>query len=91
MNDYSEVAAAQLDELETTAEDPLWNAIVDALDLALRFPAEAQKLSTAITTAEGAVVFRLPVVGFPPYKVFWAYRGGQPRVEAVFRRREWQA
>ena len=84
MSDYSEVAAAQLDELESTAEDDFWDAIMDACDLALNYPVEAQKRSTAVVTTSGSVVFRLPVVGFPPYKVFWSHVGGTPRVEAVF-------
>lgn len=84
MSDYSEVAAAQLDELEKVADDDFWDAIVDALELALRFPAEAQKHSSAIATVEGGVVFRLPVAGFPPYKVFWSLDDGAARIEAVF-------
>jgi hypothetical protein len=81
---YSEVAAAQLDELEATAEDAFLDATLDACDLALNFPAEAQKRSTAVVTEGGAVVFRLPVVGFPPYKVFWSQAGDSPRIEAIF-------
>lgn len=84
MNDYSQVAAAQLDELESTADDDLWNAVLDACDLALNYPAEAQKRSTAVMTDGGEVVLRLPVVGFPPYKVFWSQARARPRVEAVF-------
>jgi len=33
--------------------------------------------STAIQTAEG-VRFRLPIVGHPPYKVFWSHTGDRP-------------
>jgi hypothetical protein len=44
-------------------------------------PDQAQALSTAITTA-GGIRFRLPVVGYPPLKVFWSSDG--PRIEAVF-------
>lgn len=84
MSDYSAVAAAPLDELEKTAADPFWEAIVDALELALKYPGEAQKHSTAIATTEGEVILRLPVAGFPPYKVFWSHRDGVPRIEAVF-------
>lgn len=84
MSDYSQVAVDQLDELEKVAPDDFWEAIMDALELALRYPAEAQKASSAITTDEGDIVFRLPVAGFPPYKVFWSNRDGVPRVEAVF-------
>lgn len=83
--DYSEVAAEQLDDLEESAEDDLWDAIVDACDLALNYAGEAQRRSTAVVTDHGDVVFRLPVAGFPPYKVFWSLRAGRPRIEAVFR------
>jgi hypothetical protein len=41
----------------------------------------AQSYSAAVTTSSG-IVFRLPVAGHPPYKVFWTSAG--PRVEAVF-------
>jgi hypothetical protein len=84
VTEYSEVAAAQLDELEAAGDDAFWNATLDACDLALNFPAEAQKRSTAVVTEDGAVVFRLPVAGFPPYKVFWSHAGDGPRIEAVF-------
>lgn len=85
MSDYSEVAAAQLDKLEATADDEFWDAILDACDLALNYPAEAQKRSTAVVTKTGSIVFRLPVVGFPPYKVFWSHNNtADPRIEAVF-------
>jgi hypothetical protein len=84
VDDYSEVAAAQLDELETTADDDLWEALLDACELALRFPAKAQSLSAAVTTDDGTVVLRLTVAGFPPYKVFWSNKAPGPRVEAVF-------
>lgn len=84
MDDYSEVAAAQLDELEKTADDDPWGALLDAGELALRFPAKAQSLSAAVTTHDGRVVFRLSVAAFPPYKVFWSHQESGPRVEAVF-------
>ncbi|MFE6508132.1 hypothetical protein ACFVBP_10715 [Nocardioides sp. NPDC057764] len=83
-DDYTDVAAKQLDLLETTADDDLWNSIVDALDLVFRLPAEAQKRSGAITTDDGRIVFRLPVAGHPPYKVFWTWPDSGPLVEAVF-------
>lgn len=84
MSDYSEVAAAQRDELESTAQEGFWDAISDACDLALNFPVEAQNRSTAVVTTSVSVVFRLPVVGCPPYKVFWSQNSGAPRLEAVF-------
>lgn len=84
MNDYSQIAATQLDELESTADDELWNAVLDACALALNYPAEAQKRSTAVVTTDGEVVLRLPVAGFPLYKVLWSQSTEGPRVEAVF-------
>ena len=83
-DDYSEVAAHQLDELQKSADDDFWDAILDACDLALNHPGEAQKHSTAVARADGGVVFRLAVTGHPPYKVFWSLDAGDPRVEAVF-------
>ncbi len=79
--DYSAVADAQLDALERNADPRLYEAILDACELVFQHPARAQALSTAITTAEG-IRFRLPVLGHPPYKVFWS--AGGPRIEAVF-------
>lgn len=78
---YSAVADAQLDALEAGDDAELYNAILDACELIFRLPAKAQSLSSAVTTAHG-IVLRLPVVGHPPYKVFWTADG--PRIEAVF-------
>lgn len=79
--DYSEVADKQLDALEAGPDVELYNAVLDACELIFRMPAQAQALSTAITTTEG-IRLRLSVVGHPPYKVFWSSDG--PRIEAVF-------
>lgn len=79
--DYSAVADAQLDELEGGPDIALYNAILDTIELIFRLPAQAQALSTAITTTDG-IRMRLPVIGHPPYKVFWSTEG--PRIEAVF-------
>lgn len=79
--DCSEVADAQLDELERGPDVELYNSILDTIDLIFRLPGEAQSLSAAITTSEG-IRMRLPVIGHPPYKVFWSTEG--PRIEAVF-------
>ena len=78
---YSEVADHQLDVLEKAPDPALYNAVLDACELIFRFPAKAQSLSTAITTAEG-IRLRYPVPGHWPYKVFWDSEG--PRVEAIF-------
>lgn len=79
--DYSAVADDQLDELERGPDIALYNAILDTIELIFRLPAQAQALSTAITTTDG-IRMRLPVIGHPPYKVFWSTEG--PRIEAVF-------
>lgn len=79
--DYSAVADAQLNELERGPDIELYNAILDTIEIIFRLPAQAQALSTAITTTDG-IRMRLPVIGYPPYKVFWSTEG--PRIEAVF-------
>lgn len=78
---YSEIADAQLDTLERGPDAELYNSVLDTIELIFRLPGEAQSLSTAITTSEG-IRMRLPVIGHPPYKVFWSTDG--PRIEAVF-------
>ena len=78
---YSEIADQQLDELEAGTDADLYNAVLQTCQFVFDESAKAQRYSAAITTLEG-VRFRLPVVGFPPYKVFWSSDG--PRIEAVF-------
>ncbi len=80
-SEYSEVADAQLDELEVGPDADLYNAVLDACELIFRLTGNAQSLSTAFTTDAG-ILMRLPVAGHPPYKVFWSTTG--PRIEAVF-------
>lgn len=79
--DYSEVADSQLDELEQGPDVDLYNAVLDTIELIFQLPGQAYALSTAITTNEG-IRLRLPVIGHPPYKVFWSTEG--PRIEAIF-------
>ncbi|CAN5876649.1 hypothetical protein BH09ACT7_BH09ACT7_54430 [soil metagenome] len=80
--DYSEVADTQLDKLGSDDADvDLYNSVLDTIDFIFRLPGQAQSLSTAITTPAG-IRMRLPVIGHPPYKVFWSTEG--PRIEAVF-------
>ncbi|MEX7469074.1 hypothetical protein AB4Z39_05105 [Mycobacterium adipatum] len=79
--DYSQVASDQLDALEQCPDPGLYSAVLDTIDLIFRVPGQAQALSTAITTADG-IRMRLPVIGHPPFKVFWSTDG--PRIEAVF-------
>lgn len=78
--DYSAVADEQLDAIEAGPDVELYNATLAACDLILSDPARARSLSTAITTNEG-ILRRLPVVGYPPYKVFWSFE--RSRIEAV--------
>ena len=80
---YSRVADEQLDALEDASDADLYNAVLDACHLVFEKPAQAQALSTVITTGQGLILV-LPVAGHPPYKVFWSSDG--PRVEAVFPR-----
>ena len=78
--DYSQVADDQLDALEAGPNADLYNSMLAACELIFSDPDRARALSTAITTREG-IRLRLPVVGHPPYKVFWSF--DRPRVEAV--------
>jgi hypothetical protein len=78
---YSGVANEQLDELEAGPDPDLYNAVLDACELIFRLPAQAQSMSSAITTNEG-IRLRMPGYGHPVYKVFWSSEG--PRIEAVF-------
>lgn len=79
--DYSQVADDQLDALEKSPDTDLYNAVLDTIELIFQFPGQAQALSTAITTTDG-MRMRLPVIGHPPFKVFWSTDG--PRIEAIF-------
>lgn len=79
--DYSEIADAQLDALEHGPDPDLYDGILDTIEFIFRLPGQAQSLSTAITTPDG-IRMRLPVIGHPPYKVFWRTDG--PRIEAIF-------
>lgn len=79
--DYSEIADTQLDILESGSDVGLYDSVLDTIDFIFRLPGQAQSLSTAIITPAG-IRMRLPVIGHPPYKVFWSTEG--PRIEAVF-------
>ncbi len=80
LDDYSAVAEEQLDTLEVMDPDT-YNDVLTVCELIFDNPARAQSLSTAVQTRDG-IVFRLPVPGHAPLKVFWT--PGGPRVEAVF-------
>ncbi len=77
----SRVAQQQLHALESGDDVDLFNAVVDVCELILKYPAQAQRMSAAFTTQDG-IVLRMPVVGHPPFKVFWTSK--EPRIEAVF-------
>lgn len=70
--DYSQVADAQLDDLEQGPDANLYNAVLEAIELIFSAPGQAQTLSTAITTVDG-IRMRLPVTGPPRTK-----SSGQP-------------
>ncbi len=78
---YSEVADAQLDELEAGPDADLYNSVLDACDLVLNHPGQAQMHSSAIITGDGSTILVLPVVGGAA-RVYWS-SGPPPRVEAV--------
>lgn len=78
---YTRVATEQLDALEQGPDMDLYNAILEACELIFEQPSRAQRFSSAVQTKEG-VLLRLPVMGHPPYKVFWAVDG--PVIRAVF-------
>lgn len=78
---YSEIAEQQLDLLEKGADMNLYNAVLQGVDLIFDHPREARLRSTAVSSNDG-VVYRLPVVGHRPYKIFWTSEG--PSIEAVF-------
>ena len=78
---YSEVADEQLDELEAGSDVEMYNAILINCDLIFREPGQAQANSTSLITNQG-IRFRLPVPGYPPYKIFWSSDG--PTIEAIF-------
>jgi hypothetical protein len=77
----SEVANAQLDEIEHGDVPDLYDALLDVCEFVHAHPGQAQSRSSALTTSEG-VRFRLAAPGHHPYKVFWSSDG--PRIEAVF-------
>lgn len=78
--DYSEIADAQLDELEHS-DVSLHNDILTVCEQIFVNPARAQSMSAGIITPDG-IVFRLAVPGGAPFKVFWTSDG--PKIELVF-------
>ncbi len=67
---YSPQADNDLDKIEASDPD-LYEAALVACDLVFRSTGKAQSLSAAIRTEQQGIVFRLPVAGMPPWKVFW--------------------
>ncbi len=90
MTQYAERVTTLL--LAIKDRDPeLYKALRDACEFVLDHPLRAHAASAALQVsaadAKGVVrgrgmVMRLPVVGYPPWKVFWTTIG--PRIEAVF-------
>ncbi|NNN01258.1 MAG: hypothetical protein HKL86_05430 [Acidimicrobiaceae bacterium] len=78
---YSEIANAQLDEIENRDNPDLYDALLDVCEFVLANPERAQSRSSALTTSEG-IRFRFAVPGHHPYKIFWS--SDAPRIEAVF-------
>jgi len=77
----SRVAQQQLLALESGDDVHLFNAVIDVCELILKYPAQAQRMSAAFTTQDG-IVLRMPVVGHPPFKVFWTAKG--PSICGIF-------
>ncbi|MBC7462718.1 MAG: hypothetical protein H7227_00455 [Actinobacteria bacterium] len=83
-DEYSEVADAQLDQLEKGPDAVLYNQILNVCEQILDNPASVRKFSATISTTEG-VRFRTPIPGQEPYKIFWSMsQASSVRIEAVF-------
>lgn len=78
---YSEIADAQLDQLERQVPISIFEAVVATCEWILDEPGAARSRSAAISTMDG-IRFRLAVPGTDGLKVFWSSEG--PRIEAVF-------
>jgi hypothetical protein len=78
---YSEIADAQLDELERLGSSAEFDAVAAACEWILDEPGQARARSAAIATVDG-IRFRFAVPGTDGVKVFWSSEG--PRIEAVF-------
>ncbi len=82
--DYSAVAERQLDDLEGGTDIDLYLDVLQACKEIFDRPDIARSRSAAISTDNG-IVFRLPVKGRYPYKIFWTQTESDVCVEAVFR------
>lgn len=80
---YSQVANTQLDALELGRNAALYNNVVETCEAILDAPEKFREFAAVITTNEG-LRFRTHVRGSDPYKIFWSYENGIPRIEAVF-------
>ena len=78
---YSEIAKGRLDEIDSSGNSDLYDALLIICEYILDHPAGAQSRSRALTTNEG-IRFRLSVPSHHPHKIFWTC--GEPRIEAVF-------
>lgn len=82
--DYSATAERQLDDLENDTDIALYLDVLQACKDVLDHPETARIRSAAVTTENG-IVFRLPVKGRYPYKIFWTQTEDSVCIEAVFR------
>ena len=84
LDEYSEVAAKQLDILEQGPDVGLYNEIIGVCGEIFDNPGHLRKFSTVIQTIEGPR-FRTAVPGKDPYKIFWSKSAqGIVRIEAIF-------
>jgi len=84
LDEYSEVADQQLDNLERDSDVRLYNAVIIVCGEILDNPSDVRKFSSVITTTEG-LRHSTPIPGEYPYKVFWSMsQEGLSRIEAVF-------
>jgi hypothetical protein len=82
-DDYAPVAIEQLDALEAGPDPDLYNAVLDLIEVVFTRPDLAQSMCSVVRAGDGTMIMRLPVPGYPQYKVFWTTDG--PSIRAVFR------
>lgn len=81
-DDFTRIAEEQFEQIYRGDDVDFANAIVDACDLVLNEPGEAQAVSGALITDDGRTILAYPVPGYPGVKIFWSSDG--PLVEAIF-------
>jgi hypothetical protein len=79
MNGYTDEAAAQLDRLQVQAPEPLWNAIVDALNRIFDRPAEARARCSPLVGRRGQHAWKYDVVaGDDAATILWRIESDKP-------------